>query len=461
MHISKKNLLFNKGYEIDGIEWMKKVLIISYYWPPAGGISVLRTLKIAKHLRSFGWEPIIYTASNPSYPYLDKDNFKDIPDGVEIIKKPIIEPFDIFKKLSGRKKNERLDNILQVRSKNSNIFESIGIWIRANFFIPDARCLWIWPSVRHLKKYIQNNNVDAIFSDGPPHTNTVIANKLSQFFNIPWLADFQDPWTQADYYEMFPIGKLAHSIHRRMEKRVFQDADKITIASPSWKIDLQGIGAKDVDVIYYGFDNDDFLNIAPKKDVNKILITHAGLLGIDRFPESFFIALRTLINDNAEIAKKIEVKLIGQVDWSIKDKVQEMGLGMLFTFIDFIPRKEVLKMNANADLLLLPLNRASNAKGRLPGKIYEYLKSGTPVAAFGPQDSDASTILRETKCGITISYDDIETNLNILRALIHKKTFPNFAPNPAKIEEFSNFNQTKKVAYFLESISKKQFNDIN
>lgn len=262
---------------------MKKVLVITYYWPPAGGVSVLRTLKIVKYLREFGWEPIVFTVSNPSYPYIDMNNLNDVPDGLEVIKGPIIEPFDIFKKLSGRKKEERLDNILQVRSKNSNLFESLGIWVRANFFIPDARSLWIRPSVKYLKRYLKKNKVDAIFSDGPPHTNTVIANKLSVNFNLPWLADFQDPWTQADYYEMFPIGKIAHLRHMKMEKRVFENADKITIASPTWKNDLEKIGANDVSVVYYGYDETDFEKIDSKKLSNKILITHAGLLGIERF----------------------------------------------------------------------------------------------------------------------------------------------------------------------------------
>jgi len=196
--------------------------MVSYYWPPAGGVSVLRTLKIAKYLREFGWEPVIFTTSNASFPYIDEGNIADVPAGLEVIKRPILEPFDLFKKVSGRKKNERLDNILQVRSKNSNIFESFGIWVRANFFIPDARAFWIRPSVKFLKKYLKEHPVDAIFSDGPPHTNTVIAHKLSKYFDLPWLADFQDPWTQADYYEMFPVSKIADSIHNKMEKGVLQ-----------------------------------------------------------------------------------------------------------------------------------------------------------------------------------------------------------------------------------------------
>ena len=151
----------------------KKVLIITYNWPPAGGITVLRCLKIAKYLRYFGWEPVIYTADNAQYPYLDNSNEKDIPDGITIIKKPIIEPFGLFQKLSGRKKNVPVNNIIHVREKKS-LLDNLGIYVRGNYFVPDARFLWIKPSVKFLKTYLEQNPVDAIFTDGPPHTNTVI-----------------------------------------------------------------------------------------------------------------------------------------------------------------------------------------------------------------------------------------------------------------------------------------------
>jgi glycosyltransferase involved in cell wall biosynthesis len=281
---------------------MKRVLIISYYWPPAGGISVLRSLKIAKYLRQFGWEPVIFTAENADYPYLDQGGFKDIPDGAEVIKHPIVEPFKIFKWITGRKKEDALNSIVQVRTKKKNILDTIGIWLRGNFFIPDARSLWIKPSVKHLKKYLRQHPVEAVFSDGPPHTNTRIAYHLAKDLNIPWLADFQDPWTQADYYQMMLITPIAHKIHAKMEQKVFQQADKMTIASPSWKTDLESIGAENVDVIYYGYDEDDFKDLTKTKDSNTFNIAHIGLLGIDSYPQHLMDSLNNIKTD-----KKIKI----------------------------------------------------------------------------------------------------------------------------------------------------------
>ena len=211
----------------------------------------MRCLKIAKYLREFGWEPVIFTADNAAYQFLDPTNEKDVPKGLEIIRVPIVEPINAFKFLSGRKQNVPVQNITANSAKKKRFIDKFGMWIRGNFFIPDARFLWIKPSVSFLTKYLEENPVEAIFTDGPPHTNTVIGLQVAKRFKLPWLADFQDPWTQVDYYKELYIGKRADRKHKQLEKAVFETAQKITIASPTWKSDLEAIGAKNVDVLYY------------------------------------------------------------------------------------------------------------------------------------------------------------------------------------------------------------------
>ena len=199
---------------------MKRVLIISYHWPPSGGVGVLRCLKFSKYLRQFGWEPVVYIPMNANYLLRDDSNRKDIPDNIEILRHSIREPFGLFKLVSGRKKDDPADPV-HVRQKKSFI-DNFAIWVRGNFFIPDARCLWIKPSVRYLKRYLKDHPVEAIFTDGPPHTNTVIGQRLSSELGIPWLADFQDPWTQVDYYKLYKIGKLADRRHKTLEQQAFK-----------------------------------------------------------------------------------------------------------------------------------------------------------------------------------------------------------------------------------------------
>ncbi len=433
---------------------MKKILVITYYWPPAGGVSVLRTLKIVKYLAEFGWTPIVYAPSNALYPYLDHNNLNDIPENIQIIKRPIREPFRIFKFLTGRKKTESLDSILQVRRKKFKLIENLGIWIRGNFFIPDARFLWINPSVRYLTKLLKKNKVDAIFSDGPPHTNTVIACKLSQKLGIPWLSDFQDPWTQADYFRMFNMGKRALKSHRKLEEECIKTAKKIIIASPTWKKDLELIGARNVDVIYYGYDESDFKKydeITPSD--NKLIIFHAGLIGVDRLPLTFLRLLRELVEQYPAISEKLSLQLAGQVDYEIKRAISEYKLSQYVEYVGFIERKKVIERYFKSHLLLLLLNKAFNEKGRLPGKLYEYLRSGRPILALGNPEGDAGRILEETNAGICLDYDNQKDirgfMIKVLNDADYKQTV-----NWTAIKQYSNYNQTKKIAGYLDNIIK-------
>ncbi len=430
---------------------MKRVLIITYHWPPSGGITVLRCLKIAKYLRDFGWEPIIFTAENAAYQYLDFSNEKDIPEGLEIHKVPITEPINAFKFFSGRKKNAPLQNITANSSRKKTIIDKLGMWVRGNFFIPDARFMWIKPSVSYLSDYLKNNPVDAIFTDGPPHTNTVIGMRLSQRFGIPWLADFQDPWTQVDYYSELYIGKRADKKHKSLEQEVFNTAKKITIASPAWKTDLESIGARNVDVLYYGYDEADFEGFQSiQNDV--FTIVHAGLLGSDRNPIGFFESLGKLIEQHPDLAANIQIQLAGEVDHSVQQTIEKNGLTPITKYLGMISRQEVLNLYAASSLLLLPINKAANAKGRIPGKLFELLRTGKPILVFGPDDGDVKHLVEEKRRGSSFEYMDNTPIGMYLEKVLLKSEFENFDPS-LSVEEFSNRKLTEKVAHLLDEIA--------
>ena len=430
---------------------MKKVLIITYHWPPSGGISVLRCLKFAKYLRDFGWEPVIYTAKDPAYQYYDYNNEKDVPDGIEIHKIKISEPINAFKKLSGRKKEAPMQEITSVSAKKRSKIDEFAMWVRGNFFIPDARCRWIKPSVKYLKKYLENNHIDAILTDGPTHTNTVIGMRVSQHFGIPWLADFQDPWTQVDYYAKMHIGKRADRKHKALEQEVFRTASKLTIASPTWKTDLESIGAKDVSVIYYGYDEDDFQNYRIQKDEH-FTFFHGGLLGSDRNPENFIRALQRLRKELPQQGANIRIRLAGEVDLSVANLIEECGLNDVTTYLGMIPRAEVYNEFSKASMLLLPINKAANAKGRIPGKLFEMLRSGKPILVFGPNDGDVKSIVEEKKRGKSFDYDQAYDIYTYLHSSIISGSVSEFDHN-GDVSEFSNKLITKKIAHYLDEIT--------
>lgn len=432
----------------------KKVLIISYYWYPSGGIGVLRCLKIAKYLRQFGWEPIIYTAKDAHYPSYDESNLKDVPKDITVLRQPIFEPYRWYKRFTGKSPDANVNHALVASDQKEGWQHTLSVWIRSNFFIPDARAFWIRPSVNFLVDYLKKNPVDAIFSDGPPHSNTRIACLIKQKTGIPWLCDFQDPWTQMDLYERLNVSAWAWRKHEKMEQEAFKAANAITIVSQSWKKDLENIGAKNVNVLPWGYDDDDFkhANFAPDW---KFTLTHTGLLGEDRNPENLFVAMREL-NDEIEDFKQVfKLQLIGEVDIKVKQAAEKQKVVHLISYISQVPRNEALKYIINTQALLLLLNDAGNMMGRIPGKFFEYLAAKRPIICLGASGTDVDKIMQDTSAGISLSYSDKNGIKAKLLAFYqdYKKTGV-IESQTTNIEHFTSKNITKKVAMLLDEIIK-------
>lgn len=384
----------------------KKVIVVTYYWPPAGGIGVLRCLKLAKYLTQHGWEPVIFTSSEEAYQFLDPKNNDEVPEGTEVIRIGAFSPIEAFKAFSGRKKEVPLMDIMATPAQNNRWLDDVGLWIRGNFFIPDARSFWMRPAVRRIREWLKHNHADAIFSDGPPHTNTVVANRIAEEFDLPWVADFQDPWTQVDYYAHMKIGRRADRIHRRMEQDAFRRADAITIASPTWAGDLEAIGARNVEVLYYGYDEADFEGYRARS-VDRPILFHGGLLGNDRYPAPLVEALKRLKEEGVAGMEGLDIRLAGGVSPDVVSNIKAAGLEEELTLMGMVSRADVLEEISRAGLLLLPINIAPNCKGRVPGKLFELMRSGKPILALGPVDGDVARLLRETGTGETFEYDDV------------------------------------------------------
>lgn len=431
---------------------MKKVLIISYYWPPAGGIAVHRCLKYAKYLREFGWEPIIHTADGAEYPVLDEGNFKDVPANCTVIKTKIWEPFNLFKFITGKKKEERIHNVFLEEDKPT-FAHKLGIWIRGNIFIPDARKFWIRPSVKHITNFLKENHVDVLFTNGPPQTNHMIAYGVKKKLGIPWHADFQDPWTQVDYFPQLMLNPISMNIHKSMEQRVFKNADKITICSQTWKGDLESIGAEDVGVIVWGYDEDDFKDI--HVDLSpKFTLSHYGSLGPDRNAKTLWKALSILSKEEPQFASDLEIELAGFIGHAIIKEIEALGLKKNLVLFDHLNRRETLERMHRSQVLLLILNDMPNVNGRLPGKLFEYLASRRPTLVIGPEASDASKIVHGVNAGHTCEFNDLEKTVATVRELYTKFRNGKLLHNETDISQYSNRNLTKKLAGYLDQIAK-------
>lgn len=431
---------------------MKRVLIITYYWPPSGGSGVQRWLKMSKYLPEYGWQPVIYTPEEGEYPILDASLEKDVAPEAEIIRRPIVEPYTLYKKFLGIKKSESVKvGFIKENRKKLGWKENFSRWIRGNCFIPDARCWWVKPSVNYLKSYLKVHPVDAIVSTGPPHSMHLIAMKLKEATGIHWIADFRDPWTEIDYYGDLRLTRWADRKHHRLEYEVLTKADKVVTIGWDCAKSLGRLGNRNVCVIPNGFDWE--VDAKPKEILlsQEFTLTHLGIVTPSRNAPQLWAALKELKEEDETFGKKLKISLVGQIDQSVLENLYAVGLKENTEIVPYIPHEQIQQAQGASQVLLLLVNNTPNAKGILTGKIFEYLASGRPILCIGPEDGDAAHILSETKAGVTVSFEDKEKMKEVVKVLYHKyleKALP--FNNSKEIEKYSRKAQAEEYAKLLE-----------
>jgi len=423
---------------------MKKVLIITYYWPPAGGAGVQRWLKFAKYLPENGWYPVIYTPENPESPALDHSLLKDIPQSITALKKPIWEPFDWYKKFTGRKKTETLGAGFLSESSSTGIAEKIAVWVRGNFFIPDAKCFWIKPSVKYLKQYLHKNPVDLIISTGPPHTTHLIALQLKKSMGFKWIADFRDPWTEIDFFDQLKLTAWAKRKHLKLERRVIENADQVITVGNSMSESFKKQFAVYPVTITNGYDHDDLLHEeVPSGD--RFTLVHVGSINKDRNHRVFWESIRELVDENSGFKSHFELHFIGKTDLEVKNDVEKYSLTNQVKFTPYLDHDQVLRQEKAASVLYLPINNTANAKGIITGKLFEYLASQRPILAIAPPDGDLAAILNESGAGWVSNFDDKINLKKNLSLLFEQHQNGSLQPESRGIEKYSRKYLTRRL----------------
>jgi hypothetical protein len=426
---------------------MRKVLIITYYWPPCGGSAVLRWLKFAKYFRESGWEPVVYTPTNPEPQEIDMSLLNDIPDNLEVIASPIWEPYTIYKKLTGRKKEDRLGVALMSDKTKPGFMTKISLWIRSNLFIPDPRRLWVRPSVRLLNSYLRAHPVDVVVTTGPPHSMHLIGFGLKRKLNIKWIADFRDPWTNIDFYRDLALTRWADRCHRKLERAVLENADHVITVSPGMTRDFVSMGIGHVTTITNGYDSEP-MN-AVETDRERFTLLHLGSMPKSRNPEILWKALAELVNSNPGFSARLQIRLIGKTDLAISESIRKHQLQEYLVSEDFIPHDQTLAILSGTDVLLLCINNTPNAGGILTNKFFEYLSAHRPILAFGPADGDAAAILSNTGAGKIFGYDDAPGLKEHLLGLFELYLQQKLITTSSNIERFSRKNLTKELCELL------------
>ena len=424
---------------------MNKVLFISYYWPPSGKASLHWPLKMVQHLPSFEWMPLVLTAEEDTFSQKDDTFLNEIPAEVNVLRAKSYEPFDLYKKVTGKGKNEQLIASETISKKNNSkrrIAHRLSIWIRMNLFIPDARVGWYFPAIKTGSNLLTNEKINAIVSIGPPHTTHLIGKKLSSKFGIPHVPVFIDPWVDISYYRNFKRNRITFKIDNHLESSVLHNAAQIVFVTETMQQDYEKkypfIKSKS-NVLFWGYSEEDF-SMQPAqpitKDENLKVILHSGNIFDYQNPNKFWQKIKMEIDKG----NKLKLVFIGTVSPEIKQAIKNSGLDSHTEYKGFLPYKEMLIEMMNASYLLV----CATEPRHVPGKLFEYLRAGKPIIAFGDGNKEVKKILEDSNAGKMYSYNESgEEFFNICES---------FKTNREIIRGFERGNIAKQFAILLNKV---------
>jgi len=361
---------------------------------------VQRWLKFVTYLRDFDIEPVVYVPQNPHYPIKDESLVAEIPEGIEVIKQPIFEPYTLASAFSKKSTEQLSSGIIKAEEKQSAL-QRLMLFVRGNLFIPDARKFWIKPSLRFLNQYLKDNPVDCIITTGPPHSLHLIGLGLKVKTDLPWLADFRDPWTQIGYQKKLKLTRASQQKHKQLENKVLTGADHILVTSYATQKLFEKQTSKPVCCITNGFDEEQILDVNLDKSFS---LSHIGSLLEDRNPKVLWEVLRELKEEFLGFGNDLKINLAGKVSASVVDSIKAEGLEENLKLHGYISHQEALKMQHRSQVLILIEIDSTETQLIIPGKLFEYLAARRPILAIGPSESDVKALLNNTQAGFYFEY---------------------------------------------------------
>jgi len=423
----------------------KKTLIITYYWPPAGGPGVQRWLKFVKYLPEFNIDPVVFIPENPNYPIIDESLTSEVSKDITIINHPIKEPYKWAGFFSNTSSKTISKGIIS-DEKEQSFIEKAMLYVRGNFFIPDARIGWVKPSVSFLLDYIKKEGIETIITTGPPHSVHLIGLQIKQKLGVKWLADFRDPWTTIGYHKQLRLTSASKAKHKSLEKEVLNASDQIIVTSFVTKKEFQGFTNKSIEVITNGYDDE--ATVEFQMDT-KFTLSHIGSLLSKRNPEILWRVLSELVRDNESFSKDFQLNFIGAISEKVLKSIKKYNLCNYIREVGYVSHQEAIIYQKKSQLLLLIEIDSEDTKCIIPGKLFEYMISNRPIVAMGPKGSDVEKIIKETNTGHYFNYSDYESLKRII--LEHYKAFQNktLQSHPIGLQKYHRKALTKSLANLL------------
>ena len=380
---------------------MKKLLFVTYFWPPSGKATLHWPLKIIKHLPEFNWEPSVLTAKEDSFSFKDESLLREVSSALKVIKAKSVEPFGIYKKFMGKRKDEPLIASETVSSENRSLTHKLSLWIRFNIFIPDARVGWFFPAVTKGKEIFSGDNYNTVVSLGPPHSTHIVGYRLSKIFHLPFVPVLIDPWIDIVYYKSATRSRGSVKLDNYLEKKILKHASRVIFVTKSTQEDYikkYSFLKEKSFILYWGYNEDDFQKIPPVNISDEEIITHAGNIFDYQNPKELWKRIRKEI----DTGRKIKIKFIGTVSPLIKKEIEKNNLNEITEYVGFLPYLKMIEELKKSSYLLV----CATEKRHVPGKLFEYLRAGKPILAFGNDNDEVKNIITEANAGMVFKYDE-------------------------------------------------------
>ncbi|CAM4054999.1 glycosyltransferase family 4 protein [Flavobacterium antarcticum] len=426
---------------------MKKVLIIAYYWPPSGGPGVQRWLKFVKYLPENGIEPHVYVPENPTYPIIDLELEKEVSAKAIVIKQRIFEPYGLASFFS-KKNTQKISSGIIPNERKQSFLQKMLLYVRGNAFIPDARVLWVKPSIKFLEKYIQEHKIDTIITTGPPHSMHLIGLGLKQKLAVKWIADFRDPWTTIGYHSELKLSASSQKKHTDLESKVLNTADSILVTSATTKKEFQLVTTKSVHVITNGYDVEKIEKLLLDE---KFTLAHIGSFLSQRNPRILWKCLKEIIKENPSFKSDFQLKLIGSVSQEVLETISEFRLDSFVNNLGYVSHNEAVSQQRSSQVLLLIEINSEATKNIIPGKLFEYMVSERPILALGPENSDFEQIIKSTNTGVFHQYDEYDELKQTILAFYEKYKSNALKVQAVGLQQYSRKNLTKQLAEIIHS----------
>ncbi|MGM0530855.1 MAG: glycosyltransferase family 4 protein [Bacteroidota bacterium] len=431
----------------------KKVLIITYYWPPGSGPGVQRFLKMSKFLYEFGWEPIILTVKNGSYPSTDYSLLNDIPQKLKVYKTKTIEPFTLYNKLTGGKGKQVGVGMIGLQDKKS-LIKKLSLFIRANIFLPDARRGWIPFAYKEANKIHNKTKLDAIVTTGPPHSTHFIGLKLKKHLSLPWLVDMRDPWSNNFFNKALPRTHYTKKLEKKFEDKILKNADFVTTVSPGLKEEFQHRN-QNIEIIYNGYDQEDIPEPIHHKS-STFSLSYIGNMKPNQNIKALWEAIKELCEEIDGFKKNFRISLTGNLDASLLEALKRDNLDEIANIQQFVPHNQATELMNRSQLLLFIVPKTDSNKLIITGKLFEYIATCSPILSIGPVDGDAAKILAETERDPMWNYTDKEGIKNtILKYYFQwlQNDSLNFKHPSTDFKKFSRYKLTERLSKILNHIS--------